>query len=141
MLHRYVAYVLAAFYTYGALVHVANMLGLTGFVWADAPAKWQLLDISYFVLDVAIVITILLRKPAAIWLFWLAAFSQVCLYTLGRDWVLDVPAAFAPNEDGVAYLSLLVTFHIVSLLCCSLSVWRFTALTHSATTLDNRQDA
>ena len=40
-----VIWLVAAFCCYGALVHVLNMLSLTGFDWQSAPLKWQVLDV------------------------------------------------------------------------------------------------
>ena len=37
---RIIPWIVAAFYAYGALVHVLNMAGMTGFDWLEAPLKW-----------------------------------------------------------------------------------------------------
>jgi hypothetical protein len=44
---KLVLWVIAAFYAYGALVHLMNMAGFSGFDWRTAPLKWQVLDIAY----------------------------------------------------------------------------------------------
>ncbi|MFK7967540.1 MAG: hypothetical protein AB8C46_26565 [Burkholderiaceae bacterium] len=54
-------WVIAAFYLYGAGVHVMNMLSLTGFEWQSAPLKWQVLDVVYLVIDLAVVVGLFLN--------------------------------------------------------------------------------
>ncbi|MEM6466700.1 MAG: hypothetical protein AAF679_09375 [Pseudomonadota bacterium] len=109
------SYGLVAFYGYGAAVHVANMLGWTGFDWSVAPLKWQVLDGIYLVLDLAIVAGLLARRGWAVPALVFAAISQILLYTLLRSWVLDVPAEFAVAPSELAYLNGLVGFHIACL--------------------------
>lgn len=112
---RVTSYGIAAAYAYGACVHVANMAGLTGFDWQTAPLKWQVLDVVYLALDVAVVAGIILAKRFWIVAFGIAAVSQIVLYTALRSWVLDVPAALAVPPENVQYLDGLVAFHIASL--------------------------
>ena len=63
-----VIWVVAAFYGYGALLHVLNMLSLPGFDWRSAPLKWQALDVTYLLLDILVVVGLLLG--------WRAGFSH-----------------------------------------------------------------
>lgn len=112
---RFTGYGIAVAYAYGAFVHIANMAGLTGFDWLAAPVKWQVLDVVYLALDLAVVAGALLAKRFWIIAFGIAATSQIVLYTVLRSWVLDVPAAFAVPPEGVAYLDSLVAFHVASL--------------------------
>ena len=120
---RIVHWAIAAFYAYGALVHVLNILGLTGFDWAEAPLKWQVLDIAYLALDVAVVAGL----PAGLLFGYVACFmaaaSQILLYTVFRQWVLDVPDSFARSPAEIAYLDYLVVFHIVTILALCLAIW------------------
>ena len=116
--------IVSAFYAYGALVHVLNILGLTGFDWLSAPFKWQVLDIVYLVLDLLVAALLVTRSKVAIVSFYIAATSQIALYTIGRSWVLDVPPEFAPSNDQIAYLDTLVMFHILSITFVSgLLIW------------------
>jgi len=118
-----VFWIVAAFYAYGALVHVLNMLGLTGFDWRSAPLKWQALDVIYLILDVLVVVGLILRRRIGFIAFYLAALSQIVLYTLLRDWIVDVPAEFAVSEEQRSYLTTLVTFHCVTLVLVSSALW------------------
>lgn len=108
-------YGLAAFYGYGAAVHVANVMGWMGFDWALAPLKWQVLDGLYLALDIAVIVGLLSGSAWALPALILAATSQILLYTAFRAWVLDVPADFAVAPSDVAYLDGLVIFHIACL--------------------------
>lgn len=120
---RSVLWVIAAFYAYGALVHVLNMLCLTGFDWATAPRKWQVLDVVYLVIDLVVVVGLLARPAVGIAAFYGAAVSQIVLYTLLRDWVLDVPEPFRRSAEDIAYLDGLVVFHLVTCVCMSAAIW------------------
>ena len=111
---RLVFWIIAAFYAYGALVHVLNMLSLTGFDWFEAPLKWQVLDVAYLAADIIVCIGLLRHRWFGVWGFFAAAFSQIALYTVFRDWVLDVPEAFRRSAEEVAYLDTLIVFHIVT---------------------------
>ncbi|MEM7570320.1 MAG: hypothetical protein AAF337_11035 [Pseudomonadota bacterium] len=120
---RFVFWTVAAFYAYGATVHVLNMLSLTGFDWFDAPLKWQVLDVVYLILDVTVVIGLVRRMRIGVLAFFSAALSQIVLYTALRDWVLDVPDAFRPGAEQVAYLDTLVIFHIVTCVAMSVAIY------------------
>lgn len=117
-------YGLAAFYGYGAAVHIANMLSWTGFDWMLAPMKWQFLDGFYLVLDIAVVVGLLAGRVWAVPALVLAATSQILLYTVFRAWVLDVPADFAVAPTDVAYLNGLIVFHIACLAALGAVFWR-----------------
>ena len=112
----------AAFYLYGAAVHVGNMASLTGFVWPEAPLKWQALDVIYLALDLCVAVGLALKWRASIAAFYIAALSQIILYTIGRDWVLDVPNAYRPAPDDLNYLDGLVAFHIVTIVVVSIAL-------------------
>ncbi len=116
--------IVSLFYAYGALVHVLNMLSLTGFDWPSAPLKWQVLDIVYLVLDLLVCVGLVRRWRPSIVAFFVAALSQILLYTVLRSWVLDVPEAFAVGPEQAAYLTTLVIFHVVSLLFVAIALSR-----------------
>ncbi|MDW3096982.1 MAG: hypothetical protein R8J41_02695 [Alphaproteobacteria bacterium] len=111
---RWYLLLIAAFYAYGAAVHVANMASLTGFDWLAAPRLWQALDIVYLVLDIAVVVGLLLRHAFGLGAFIVAATSQIVLYTVFRDHVamLGTPHALGPEQ--MDYLTTLVAFHLAT---------------------------
>lgn len=120
---RTVPWIVAAFYAYGALVHVMNMASLTGFDWPAAPLKWQVLDVVYLILDVIVVAGLIRGWRLGYWAFFTAALSQILLYTLLRDWITDVPDAFARAPEEIAYLDTLVIFHLVTLAAMGGVLW------------------
>lgn len=122
LLARIVLWVVAAFYAYGAMVHVMNILSMTGFDWPTAPIKWQVLDIVYLALDLVVVVGLIQRSWVGIVVFFCAALSQIALYTLFREWVLDVPSDFQRTAEDLAYLDGLVAFHIVTCLAIGVSL-------------------
>jgi len=112
---RWYLLLIAAFYAYGAAVHVLNMLSLTGFDWLAAPRLWQALDVIYLGLDVAVAVGLVLRRAVGIVAFVTAAASQIVLYTVFRDAVAMAGTEFALGPDQLAYLTTLVSFHVVTL--------------------------
>ena len=116
---RLFMWAMAAFYAYGASIHVMNIAGMSGFDWTGAPLKWQVLDIVYLALDVTIVWGAVRRAGYALPLLAVAALSQIGLYTAGRGWVLDVPPDYRPPAGAESYLDGLVAFHVVTLVVMS----------------------
>lgn len=110
-----VFWIVALFYGYGALVHVLNILGMGGFDWADAPTRWQVLDITYLILDVIVFVGFFVRAKVSIIAFYVAALSPIVLYTVLRPWIVDVPDAFQITAEQNQYLTILVIVHIVTL--------------------------
>lgn len=116
-------WIIAAFYAYGAFVHVSNMLGFRGTAWLDWPLKWQALDVVYLILDVIVVVGFLRTWRPAVAAFFAAALSQIVLYTVFRDWIIDVPAEIAPTAEEVSYLDTLVGFHVVAIALVLIALW------------------
>jgi hypothetical protein len=116
-----VFWIVAAFYAYGALVHILNIASLTGFSWPEAPSKWQVLDIGYLLVDMVVVVGLVRRSWIGIAAFFLAAISQIALYTVFRDWVLNVPEVFQRSAEDLAYLDGLVVFHVVTCLVMAMA--------------------
>ena len=118
-----IIWIVALFYLYGAFVHVANMLGLSGFDWRSAPFKWQALDVVYLVIDLLVVVGLIMGWKLGYGAFYLAAASQIVLYTFFRDWITDVPPEFAVSEDQKGYLTSLVLFHCITVVLLSGALW------------------
>ena len=117
-----VIWIVALFYAYGAIVHVMNMLSLTGFDWRSAPAKWQALDIVYLVIDIVVVAGLMLSWKVGYLAFYLAALSQIILYTALRSWIIDVPTEFSVSDEQRSYLTGLVVFHLVTLVLVTIAL-------------------
>ena len=118
-----ITWIVALFYGYGASVHVMNILSLGGFNWLNAPRKWQVLDVVYLVLDLIVAVGFFVRWKVSYAAFYLAAVSQVILYTYFRAWILEVPEAFAVSPEHQSYLTALVVFHGVTLALITTALW------------------
>ena len=111
-------------------MHGVNVLGLGGFEWADAPTKWQVLDIAYRILDVIVLLGFFERAKVFIVAFYIAALSQIVLYTALRPWVVDVPEAFQFTPQQNQYLTTVGVFHGVTIVLVTGAV-RFVRLADS----------
>ena len=118
-----VIWLIALFYLYGAAVHALNILGLSGFDWQAAPLKWQVLDIAYLAIDLLVVAGSILSWKIGYGAFYVAAVSQIILYTVFRDWIADVPQDFSLDEEQRGYLTSLVVFHCVTIPLFTLALW------------------
>ena len=123
LISKLILWTVAIFYAFGATVHIMNIAGYSGFDWLRAPLKWQVLDVVYLALDILVAVGLLLGWRSGLFAFYIAALSQIFLYTIFRQWILDVPEEFARSPQEVSYLSSLVLFHIVTLVLVSLAVW------------------
>ena len=123
MIAKIILWCVAAFYAYGAVVHVMNIAGLSGFDWMRAPLKWQVLDIVYLILDVLVAVGIVLGWRAGYFAFFAAALSQIVLYTMFRSWIVDVPQEFARSPEEIKYLDGLVLFHVITIAVVVLAIW------------------
>ncbi len=123
LIPRAALWVVAAFYAYGGLVHVLNMLSLTGFDWTRAPLKWQLLDVLYLALDLIVAFGLARQIRLSRYCFYAAALSQIILYSVLRDWIVDVPVEFAVSPEQLSYLDTLLIFHSVTLIIVSVSLY------------------
>ena len=123
LLVKVILRIVALFYTYGAIVHIMNIVGLSGFVWLDAPAKWQILDIFYLIIDVVVAVGLFVGWGIAFFAFYIAAISQIILYTAMQEWIIQVPKDFAVSQEQVAYLDMLVIFHLVTIVLVSFAWW------------------
>ncbi|MEM9897916.1 MAG: hypothetical protein AAF742_00900 [Pseudomonadota bacterium] len=115
--------ILGLAYGYGAGVHIANMAGVRGFDWLHAPLKWQALDVIYLIIDVAAVLALIFRPRIGFGIVITAALSQIVLYTVFREWIIDVPDAFRLEPSEIKYLDGLVAFHLVSLAIAGAAVF------------------
>jgi len=125
---KVVIWAIALLYLYGAAVHVFNILGHSGFDWRAAPLKWQALDLFYLVIDILVAFGLMLRKRFGFVTFYVAAISQIFLYSIFRDWIVDVPAEFLVSEEQLGYLTSLVVFHCVTILLITTVLWVQTRL-------------
>ncbi len=119
---KVIFWIVAAAYAFGALVHIMNMLGLSGYSWLRAPFKWQVLDVTYLVLDLMVVVGLIFAWRIGLIAFFAAAMSQIVLYTVLRSWITDVPEEFARPPE-VNSLNGLVIFHVVTIALVLFALW------------------
>ncbi len=100
--------ILAIFYGYGAIVHVANLLGFGELPWQEMPLSWKMGDIVYGILDPLTVIGLWLQTTWGIALCITTALSQLILYTV-------FPHLFAFTTQQQQALTSLVIFHLITL--------------------------
>ena len=67
-------------------------------------------------LAVVVVVGLLAGWRIGVVAFYVAAGSQILLYTLLRDWVTSVPVPFSVSAEQRSYLNTLVIFHLVTLI-------------------------
>ncbi|QEY32702.1 hypothetical protein EVJ50_11175 [Synechococcus sp. RSCCF101] len=95
-----VVWIVALLYGAGAVVHIANIAGLSGSSWLESPLKWRVLDVADLGMDGVVAIGFIADWWMALPTFVAAALSQILLYTVGRTWITDVPEPFAPAVVG-----------------------------------------
>jgi hypothetical protein len=97
------------------------MAGFSGYSWADAPTKWQVLDLLYLSMDFIVCVGLFRGWRMAVPTFFAANLSQIVLYTLAASWIMDVPAEFLPSGHEMS-LGSLVGFHLITLvlMCAAL---------------------
>ncbi|MEL6298350.1 MAG: hypothetical protein AAFQ45_07250 [Pseudomonadota bacterium] len=71
----------------------------------------------------AVVIGLVLGWRVGYVAFFVAAVSQLLLYTVARAWILDVPAAFAHSPEEAGYLDSLGVFDVATIGLVALAIW------------------
>ena len=104
-------------------MHVLKILGMMSLDWIEAPLKWQVLDIVYLMLDVAVVLGLPIASRIGFCALFTAGISQIVLYTVLRAWIIDVPEPFVRSPEDVAYLDTLVAFHVITLALVGSVIW------------------
>ena len=67
------------------------------------------------VLDALVALGLLFGWKAGYVALYVAALSQIVVYTVLNDWIVDVPPEFALSDEQRGYLTGLVVFHLVTL--------------------------
>lgn len=101
-------WVIAAIYAVGAIVHIRNILGLSGYAWQTSPMLWRVFDIAFLVLNLAVIAGVLGGKGWAVIAFLAATALQLVLYTM-------FPSHFAETSEQAAALRGLVFTHLALL--------------------------
>ncbi|MGK7892602.1 MAG: hypothetical protein AB4372_02850 [Xenococcus sp. (in: cyanobacteria)] len=89
---------------YGTLVHIGNILGLTGTAWLSTPVLWRSMDILLLIFDLIIAVALWQGISWSVWLLFSGILLfQVIPYSLLRSYFIVKP------EDGQILNSLLGT--------------------------------
>ena len=78
--------ILAVIIAYGALVHLANLMGFGEMPWQEMPLTWRAGDIIYGLLDTVTAIGLWQRTVWGIFCFLSAIASQFLIYTIFIDY-------------------------------------------------------
>ena len=78
--------ILALIIAYGALVHLANLMGFGEMPWRKMPLTWKVGDIVYGLLDTVTVIGLWHKTTWGIFCFLSAIASQLVIYTVFIDY-------------------------------------------------------
>ena len=100
--------VLAVVLAYGALVHIGNMLGLSGTAWRDTPVLWRTMDVVLLVFNIVVGIGLWQRQSwSIVALVGGVVVLQVVPYTLFRSQFVRGP------EDAATLNGLLWTWVVL----------------------------
>ena len=84
---------LAVILVYGALVHVGNMLGMTGTPWPETPMLWRVMDVVLLVFNVVVAIGLWTRVSWSVAAYVAGVLVlQVVPYTVFRTHFIRAPA-------------------------------------------------
>ncbi|MEP0322809.1 hypothetical protein [Bauldia litoralis] len=108
---RIILWLVAVCYGIFAFGRVLNMLGMGGFDWATAPLEWQVIDVFYLAINVAVVFGFVLLRPIGFMAFFLAVVTQFALF-----WAVSPGEGVdgAPIRGASVFLSYFVPFHIIT---------------------------
>jgi hypothetical protein len=95
--------ILAIIYAFAAVMHIGSILGFGRTPFADAPLSWQLSDIAYGVIDTIAAIGLWQQKFFGIVAFFVAAISEILLFTLVPEWFVVEPEQLTMLRGFVAY--------------------------------------
>jgi hypothetical protein len=83
---------LAVLLTYGALMHVRNIVGWTGRPWRETPVHWRVMDIVLWLSNAIVAIGLWGRVPWAVVAFVVGSIAlQIIPYTVLRPYFAETP--------------------------------------------------
>jgi hypothetical protein len=105
--------ILAVIYAFAAVMHIGSILGFGRTPFADAPLSWQLSDIAYGVIDTIAAIGLWQQKFFGIAAFFVAAISEILLFTLVPEWFVVEPEQLTMLRGFVAYHLVAIAIYFV----------------------------
>lgn len=95
--------ILAVIYAVAAVVHIGSILGFGRVPFTEAPLSWQLSDIAYGVIDPIAAIGLWQQKWWGIAAFFVAAISEILLFSLVPEWFVVEPAQLTMLRGFIVY--------------------------------------
>jgi hypothetical protein len=105
--------ILAVIYGFAAILHIGSIAGLGRVPFAEAPLSWQLSDIFYGVVDTIAAIGLFRNRPWGIAAFFVAAVSEIVLFTLVPHWFVIEPEQLTMVRGFVVYHLVAITIYFV----------------------------
>jgi len=100
--------ILSIIYAFAAVLHIGSILGFGRTPFDEAPLSWQLSDIFYGVIDTIAAVGLYQQKFWGIAAFFVAAISEILLFSLVPDWFVVEPEQLTMLRGFIAY-------HVVAL--------------------------
>lgn len=95
-------------YALAAILHIGSILGFGRTPFEDAPLSWQISDFAYGAIDTVAAVGLWLMQPWGIWAFFVAAGSEIFLFTLFPHW-------FVVEPEQLTMLRGFVVYHVTAL--------------------------
>ena len=103
--------ILSVIYAIAAVLHIGSILGFGRIPFADAPLSWQISDIAYGIIDTIAAIGLWQQKWWGIAAFFLAAVSEILLFTLVPEWFVLEPEQLTMLRGFVVYHVVAIAFY------------------------------
>jgi hypothetical protein len=105
--------ILAVIYGFAAILHIGSIVGLGRVPFEEAPLSWQLSDIFYGAVDTIAAIGLFKNRPWGIGAFFVAAISEILLFTLVPEWFVVEAAQLTMLRGFVVYHVVALTIYFV----------------------------
>jgi uncharacterized membrane protein (UPF0136 family) len=105
--------ILSVIYAFAAVLHIGSILGLGRIPFSEAPLSWQLSDIFYGAIDTIAAVGLFQQKSWGVAAFFVAAISEVLLFTLVPQWFVVEPAQLTMLRGFVAYHLVAISIYFV----------------------------
>jgi hypothetical protein len=105
--------VLAVIYALAAILHIGSVLGLGRVPFEEAPLSWRVSDIFYGVLDTIAAIGLFKLRSWGIAAFFVAAISEILLFTLVPEWFVVEPEQLTMLRGFVVYHVIAITIYFI----------------------------
>jgi len=105
--------ILSVIYAVAAILHIGSILGFGRIPFADAPLSWQISDIAYGVIDTIAAIGLWQQKRWGVAAFFMAAISEILLFTLVPEWFVVEPNQLLMLRGFVVYHVVAIVFYFL----------------------------